>query len=90
MQVLINGRSRFGLLGALGRQPLPVRTIVVDDAHAALALAEERTFLRIPSSRPAHVDMFDDDLRQQGLNAHIHPVDSYHTTPLLSCGSLGR
>ncbi|MHB1510043.1 MAG: helicase C-terminal domain-containing protein [Acidimicrobiales bacterium] len=72
MQVLINGKSRFGLVGAVGRQPLPVRTIVIDDAHAALALAEERTFLRIPSSHPAHaalVDMFDDDLRQQGLNA---------------------
>lgn len=72
MQVLINGKSRFGLVGAVGRQPLPVRTIVIDDAHAALALAEERTFLRIPASHPAHaalVDMFDDDLRQQGLNA---------------------
>lgn len=72
MQVLINGRSRFGLLGALGRQPLPVRTIVIDDAHAALALAEQQTFLRIPSSHPAHtalLDMFDDDLREQGLNA---------------------
>lgn len=72
MQVLINGKSRFGLVGAVGRQPLPVRTIVIDDAHAALALAEERTFLRIPASHQAHaalVDMFDDDLRQQGLNA---------------------
>jgi hypothetical protein len=72
MQVLINGKSRFGLVGAVGRQPLPVRTIVIDDAHAALALAEERTFLRVPSSHPAHaalIDMFDDDLRQQGLNA---------------------
>ncbi len=72
MQVLINGKSRFGLVGAAVRQPLPVRTIVVDDAHAALALAEERTFLRIPSSHPAHEalrDMFDEDLRQQGLNA---------------------
>jgi replicative superfamily II helicase len=50
MQVLINGKPRFGLVGAVGRQPLPVRTIVIDDAHAALALAEERTFLRIPAS----------------------------------------
>lgn len=72
MQVLINGRSRFGLLGAAGRQPLPVRTIVVDDAHAALALAEERTFLRIPANHPAHrslLDLFEEDLRHQGLNA---------------------
>jgi len=72
MQVLINGKSRFGLVGAVERQPLPVHTIVIDDAHAALALVEERTFLRIPASHPAHaalVDMFEDDLRQQGLNA---------------------
>ncbi len=86
MQVLINGKSRFGLVGAVGRQPLPVRTIVIDDAHAALALAEERTFLRIPSSHPAHaalLDMFDDDLRQQGLNALLDIREGHPTaTPL--------
>ena len=72
MQVLINGKSRFGLVGATGRQPLPVRAIVVDGAHAALALAEDRTFLRIPSSHPAHkalLEMIDEDLSQQGINA---------------------
>ena len=85
MQVLINGKSRFGLVGAVGRQPLPVRTIVIDDAHAALALAEERTFLRIPSSHPAHaalLDMFDDDLRQQGLNALLDIREGDPATPL--------
>ena len=86
MQVLINGKSRFGLVGAVGRQPLPVQTIVVDDAHAALVLAEERTFLRIPSSHPSHqalLEMFDEDLRQQGLNALLDIRDGDPTaTPL--------
>lgn len=72
MQVLINGKTRFGLTGAIGRQPLPVRSIVVDDAHAALLLTEERTYLRISSDHAAYdelLTLFEEDLREQSLNA---------------------
>jgi hypothetical protein len=38
MRTLVNGRTRFGLAGPSGRQPIRVSSIVIDDAHAALAL----------------------------------------------------
>ena len=72
MQVLLNGKSRFGLFGSATRQPVRVRAMVIDDAHAALTLTEERTYLRIPRSHPAYrglLTLFEEDLRQQGLNA---------------------
>jgi hypothetical protein len=72
MRVLINGRSRFGIATAGGRQPVRVRAVVVDDAHAALALTEDQTTLRIPSGHEAYdglLKLFEDDLRQQSLNA---------------------
>jgi hypothetical protein len=72
MQTLINGRSRFGVAGAGGREPVRVRAVVVDDAHAALALTEDQTTLRIPANHEAYgalLDLFEDDLRQQSLNA---------------------
>jgi hypothetical protein len=72
MRTLVNGKTRFGLAGPGGRQPVRVGSIVVDDAHAALALTEENTRLRIPSDHPAYarlLDLFAEDLRTQGLNA---------------------
>jgi hypothetical protein len=74
MQTLLNGKSRFGLLGPSGREPLSVKTIVVDDAHAALALAEENTQLVVPSSHDAYaelLELFADDLKLQALNAFL-------------------
>ena len=78
LRVLINGKTRFGLAGIGGRQPLKVGSIVVDDAHAALLLTEENTRLNIPSQHSAHaqlVDLFDEDLRTQGLNAFLDIKD---------------
>jgi hypothetical protein len=78
MHVLVNGKSRFGILGAVGRQPLPVRAVVVDDAHAALRLTEEQTSLRIPAGHEAFnslVSLFEDDLRQQSANALLDIVE---------------
>lgn len=74
MQTLLNGKSRFGLLGPTGREPLNVKTIVVDDAHAALALTEENTQLVVPSSHAAYtelLELFEEDLKLQGLNAFL-------------------
>jgi Helicase C-terminal domain len=72
MRTLVNGRTRFGLAGPGGRQPIRVGSIVVDDAHAALALTEENTRLVIPSDHRAYdglLDLFAADLKAQSLNA---------------------
>lgn len=72
MKVLVNSKSRFGLATAGGREPIRVGSIVVDDAHAALALAEQQTHLVIPRDHPAYAELltlFTDELRQQSLNA---------------------
>lgn len=67
MQRFLNGKTRFGLIGGR-RQPVHIGSIVVDDAHAALAITEEQTRLTIPRAHPAWdalVELFADDLRSQ-------------------------
>ncbi len=74
MQVLFNGKTRFGIAGSATRQPIPVGTVVIDDAHAALALAESASRLVIPASHATFgplLDLFEDDLKEQGLNAYM-------------------
>ncbi len=71
MQVLLNGRTRFGLEGS-GTEPIKVGAIVIDDAHAAIAMAESNTNIRIPETHAAYtalLALFEDDLVTQGLNA---------------------
>ncbi|MGW7603165.1 DEAD/DEAH box helicase [Streptomyces antimycoticus] len=65
----VNGKSVFGLQGD-GRSVVDVGTIVIDDAHAALATVKEKFTLTL--SRDRHektftelLDLFADDLRQQ-------------------------
>jgi hypothetical protein len=75
MQILVNGRSRFGLFGSTSPQPVKVGTIVVDDAHASLTLAEQQTQLSIPSGHAVYeplLDLFEDSLREQGENAFMN------------------
>ena len=73
MKTLVNGRSRFGMTVSDSRhQPVKVGSILIDDAHAALALAEEKTRLFIPAGHGAYaglLDLFAQDLKEQGLNA---------------------
>lgn len=72
MNVLLNGKSRFGVKGSQTRPPVRVRSIVVDDAHAAIVLAEEKTYLKIDRQHAAFealLVLFEDDLKQQGHNA---------------------
>jgi Helicase C-terminal domain len=78
MRTLVNGRTRFGLRGPGGREPVTIGSIVVDDAHAALALTEESTQLRIPASHATHaelLELFEDELRAQSANAYLDIVD---------------
>ncbi|MGW4928616.1 helicase C-terminal domain-containing protein [Agromyces sp. NPDC004153] len=74
MQILMNAKTRFGIEGSATRQPIPVGTVVIDDAHAALAIAEDASRLAIPSSHQTYkplLDLFEDDLKAQGLNAYM-------------------
>ncbi len=74
MRRLVNGKTRFGLLGSNTRQPVKVASVVVDDAHAALALMEENSRLTIPASHDAYgrlVEMFAEDLESQSANAYL-------------------
>lgn len=74
MQTLVNGKTRFGIVGSTTRQPIPVGAVVIDDAHAAIALAEDASRLTIPAGHKAFaplLDLFEDELKEQGLNAYM-------------------
>lgn len=69
MAVLINGKTRFGLSGAGGRRPIFVGSVVIDDAHAAVAELEARSTLKVPRAHEAYpkvAGLFEDDLKGQG------------------------
>lgn len=75
LQKLINGKSVFGVAGD-GRDVLELGTVVVDDAHTALAITEGQFRLTIPKdsqgvdgSRPYAqlLELFEDVLSEQSL-----------------------
>lgn len=64
---LVNGRSIFG--GPQGRRsdPVPIKSLVIDDAHACVKAIEEQTTMCIPRSHTAYnemLELFQEDLRQ--------------------------
>jgi hypothetical protein len=79
MNILINGKTRFGLtVPGSHHQPVMVRSVVVDDAHAALAMTEENTRLRIPRNHPTYkpvLDLFEDDLKNQSPLQFMNVLD---------------
>lgn len=78
MRTLVNGKTRFGLLGSNTRQPVKVGSVVVDDAHAALALMEQNSRLTIPAAHDAHEELlklFAEDLESQSANAYLDIKD---------------
>jgi hypothetical protein len=63
INLLINGRSRFGF-----EERTPLGSIVIDDAHSCLRIAEEQFTLTIPSQHDAYRELlalFRDVLDQQ-------------------------
>lgn len=48
--VLLNGKSKFGV----GQQAIPIGSLVLDDAHACLATAEQQFTLTLDSSLPPY------------------------------------
>lgn len=69
LQVMFNGKTRFGL--ADGGSPLPVGTIVIDDAHSAISRLEESSRVAFPPDDGVYDDllqMFESDLREQSAS----------------------
>jgi hypothetical protein len=65
---LMNGRSVFGGPGSVRPTPLPIGSVVIDDAHAALATTEEQSTITLPHDHPAYEQLlakFRDDLQRQ-------------------------
>jgi superfamily II DNA or RNA helicase len=51
---LINGKSVFGGPASSRARPLRIGTVVIDDAHAALATTDAQCTVRIPQDRAAY------------------------------------
>ena len=68
-QKMYNGLSRFGVRGTT-RRPIPVGTIVVDDAHACIPIIEHEFALTIARESPMFdplFALFTDSLKAQSL-----------------------
>ena len=69
VQMLFNGRTRFGL----NRQSISVGTLLMDDAHACADRIRQACRIRIPSAEPAYDSLktlFAGDLEQQGMGTY--------------------
>lgn len=67
LQTLINGKSKFGVDG-VATSIISIGTIIVDDAHAALATVEQQFRLSVTNDHGFYhdiLDIFEDDLRAQ-------------------------
>jgi hypothetical protein len=65
---LINGRSVFGGPGSQRPVPVPIGSVVIDDAHAAIATTEAQSTVAIPRQHAAYdrlFALFRTDLQQQ-------------------------
>lgn len=70
IHTLFNGKSKFGV-GAEGAR-LPIGSLVVDDAHACLSIAEGQFTLTLPSGHVAYdelLKLFRPDIAAQSLTA---------------------
>lgn len=68
IHVLLNGKSKFGV----GESQIPIGSLVLDDAHACLATAEEQFTLDLIASHPAYPELFKlfrSDLEAQSSSA---------------------
>ncbi|KIS27927.1 hypothetical protein TV39_08920 [Arthrobacter sp. SPG23] len=80
---LLNGRSAFGVRGV--KRVRPLGTVVVDDAHAALAATNGLFAAVIPSSVPAFtklLKLFASELRQQSPKAFSEIEAGEHGAPI--------
>lgn len=65
---LVNGKSVFGGPGSQRMTHIPIGSVVVDDAHAAMEITEAQATITLDRAHPAFdeiLDLFRDDLRNQ-------------------------
>lgn len=81
---MINGRSVFGVSGT-GRPVTPVGTVVVDDAHSALSIAEGQFKVHVPANSDAYsklLQLFSDSIKNQSRSAWINLSDGQPSGPV--------
>ena len=81
---VVNGRTVFGLTNGL-YTPRLIGTIVVDDAHAALAAARRQFTVEVPPNHPAFtkaVEMFGAELKRQSPTHGVALVEGQRCAPL--------
>lgn len=81
---LVNGRSKFSNRRPT-RAPAPVGSVVIDDAHAAIATTRHQLSLAIPRSNEAFdelLNLFAADLRTQSSDGYLDARDDRRGTPV--------
>ncbi|WP_374390614.1 DEAD/DEAH box helicase family protein [Brevundimonas sp.] len=68
IDTLFNGKSKFGVGGEGSK--LEIGSVIIDDAHACIARAEQKFTVTIPRTSPLYtelLDLFRADLKQQSI-----------------------
>ena len=71
MTKLINGRSQFGVRGGTNQRRVPIGSIVIDDAHASIPIAEGQFAVTIKREDETYnklFSLFSDDIKSQSLS----------------------
>lgn len=80
---LINGRSTFGVRGR--KAVTSLGTVIVDDAHAALAAARKQFCPTLPAECDGYRELlalYAEDLKKQNLKAYADLAEGDYATPL--------
>ncbi|MDY0909517.1 DEAD/DEAH box helicase [Microbacterium sp. CFBP9034] len=83
-QKLVNGRSGFGVIGT-GRPIQRIGTVIVDDAHAALSIAERQFTVSVERGHEAYnklVELFRDALAHQSAAGARAIDDGIPSSPI--------
>jgi len=77
---LVNGKTVFSA-NRPSRPPVPIGSVVIDDAHAAIATTREQLSVSVPAEHPAYgemLELFKADLEQQSPNELLDVRDGAH------------
>jgi hypothetical protein len=77
---LVNGKTVFSA-NRPSRPPVPIGSVVIDDAHAAIATTRERLSVSVPTEHPAYdemLELFKEELEQQSPNELLDVRDGTH------------
>jgi Helicase C-terminal domain/DEAD/DEAH box helicase len=81
---LVNGRTKFSDRRH-GRPMAPIGSVVIDDAHSAITTTRSQLSLHLPRSASAWsklLSLFEEDLRQQSVDAFLDLEDGRPGSPL--------